>query len=90
MFESLFNKVAGLKAYNFVKKRLQQRLFPVSIAKFLRTTLFIEHLRWLLLFKEDFGNVVIKSKFTINRNTKLFFKATEYYKSVVHFLGPFL
>ena len=50
----------------------------------------MEHLRWLLLFREDFGNVVIKSKFTINRNTKLFFKATEYYKSVVHFLGPFL
>ena len=25
VLESLFNKVAGLKAYNFIKKRLQQR-----------------------------------------------------------------
>ena len=30
MFESLFNKVAGLKAYNFIKKRLQHRCFPVK------------------------------------------------------------
>ena len=42
--ESLFHKVAGLKAYNFNKKRLLQRCFPVNIAKFLRTALFIEHL----------------------------------------------
>ena len=29
--------------------RLQRRCFPVNIAKFLRTPLFTEHLRWLLL-----------------------------------------
>ena len=34
---------------NFIKKRLQHRFFPVNIAKFLRTTFFIEHLWWLLL-----------------------------------------
>ena len=34
---SLFNKVARLKACNFVKKRLQGRRFPVNIAKFLGT-----------------------------------------------------
>ena len=28
-------KVADLKAYNFIKKRLQHRRFPVNIAKFL-------------------------------------------------------
>ena len=32
---------------NFIKKRLQHRRFPVNIAKFLWTALFIEHL-WLL------------------------------------------
>ena len=32
--EPLFNKVAGLKAYNVIKKRLQYRCFPVNIAKF--------------------------------------------------------
>ena len=37
VLESLFNKAAGLKACNFIKKRLQHRCFPVNIAKFLRT-----------------------------------------------------
>ena len=36
-----FNKVAGL--------RFQHRCFPVSFAKFLRTTFFTEHLWWRLL-----------------------------------------
>ena len=36
MLESLFNKVADLKAYNFIKKRFQHRCFPVTIAKFLK------------------------------------------------------
>ena len=39
----------GLKACNFIKKRLQHRCFPVKFAKFLRTLIFTEHLRWLLL-----------------------------------------
>ena len=32
MLESLFNIVAGLRAYNFVKKGPQYRRFPVNIA----------------------------------------------------------
>ena len=35
LLESFFNKLAGLKASNFIKKRLQHSCFPVSIAKFL-------------------------------------------------------
>ena len=46
---SFFSKAACLKASNFIKKRLQHRCFPVNIAKFLRTAIFIEHLCWLLL-----------------------------------------
>ena len=38
MLESLFNKVVDLKAWNFIKKRLEHRCFPVKLAKFLRTT----------------------------------------------------
>ena len=38
LLESLFNKVAGLKSFSFIKKRLQHRFFPVDIAKFVRTT----------------------------------------------------
>ena len=34
VLESLFNKVAGLKFCNFIKKRLQHRYFTVNIAKF--------------------------------------------------------
>ena len=40
VLESLFNKVAGLQACNFIEKRLQQRCFPVNIAKSLRTVFY--------------------------------------------------
>ena len=36
MFESLFNKVAGLQVSALLKKRLQYRCFPVKFEKFLR------------------------------------------------------
>ena len=35
-----FNKVVGLKACNFIKKRLQHRSFPMNFAKFSRTLFF--------------------------------------------------
>ena len=35
--DSLFNKVAGLRACDFIKKRLQHRCFPVKFVKLLRT-----------------------------------------------------
>ena len=35
MLESRLNKVAELKVNNFTKRRLQDRGFPVNIAKFL-------------------------------------------------------
>ena len=37
MLESAFNKIAGVQAYNFIKRRLQHRCFAVKIPKFLRT-----------------------------------------------------
>ena len=46
--ESLFGKVAGFQDFDFIQKRLQHSSFPVNIAEFLRTAIFIEHL-WLLL-----------------------------------------
>ena len=45
VLESLFHKGVGLKACNFIKRRLQHRYFPVNIAKFLRTAVFIKHFR---------------------------------------------
>ena len=48
VLESLFNKVASLKAWNFIKKRLQQRYFPVNVAKLLRTSILKNMFEWLL------------------------------------------
>ena len=42
---SLFNTVAGLDAFNFIKKRLHYRFFPVKSTKFLETPFFTEHLQ---------------------------------------------
>ena len=47
--ESIFNKAFVLHACSFIKKKLEQRYFPVNTAKFLRTVLFIEHTHWQLL-----------------------------------------
>ena len=49
VLESLFNKAAGLKACNSIKKRLQHSCFPVKLAKFLKTPFFTEEFQWLLL-----------------------------------------
>ena len=38
--ESVFNKVAGLEACNFIKKRFQHSCFPLKFAKFLRVTMW--------------------------------------------------
>ena len=46
-------KFSGLHACNLIKKRLQHRCFSVNFAKFLRTPVFVEHLRWLLLLLLD-------------------------------------
>ena len=42
VLESLFNKISGVKACNFTKKRLQHRRFPVNIAIF-KSTNFENH-----------------------------------------------
>ena len=49
MLESVFNKVAGLKASNIIKNRLQHRCFPVKFAKFLRTPILNNICERLLL-----------------------------------------
>ena len=50
LLESLFNKVAGFQACNFIKKRLQHWCFPVKFAKFLRTAIVKNIYERLLLF----------------------------------------
>ena len=43
--------------YNFIKKRLRHRCFPVNFSKFLRARFFAEHLRWLLLIFLEWSNL---------------------------------
>ena len=57
--ESLF------KSYNFIKKRLQHRCFPMNIAKFLKTTI-LKNICERLLLKVTF--------YRCNQNTKKFKK----------------
>ena len=53
VLESLFNTVAGHQAFNFIRKRLQHRYFPVNIAKLYKSSFFIEQPRWRLLFEGE-------------------------------------
>ena len=49
MLESPFNRLAGFKTCNVLKKRLRHRCFPVNIAKFLRTLILMKICEQLLL-----------------------------------------
>ena len=49
MLESPFNRLAGFKTCNFLKKRLRHRCFPVNIAKILRTLILMKICEQLLL-----------------------------------------
>ena len=49
VLESLFNRFAGFNTFNFLKKRLRHRCFPVNIAKFLRTLILMKICEQLLL-----------------------------------------
>ena len=59
--KSLFNKAAGLKAFNFIKKRLQHSCFSVNIAKSLNTAFFIENIWWQLLIRLGFKGIALVS-----------------------------
>ena len=37
MLESFLNKVAGLRAFNFIKEKYQRSCFPVKFGKLFRT-----------------------------------------------------
>ena len=48
--QTFFNKVEGLKAFKFIKQRLQHSFFLVNIPKFLRIAFLIKHPWWMLTF----------------------------------------
>ena len=51
-YSSFLNKFVGPRYATLTKKRLWHRYFSVNVSKFVRTTFFVEHLRWLLLVCE--------------------------------------
>ena len=69
--ESFFNKVAVLKAWNFIKKRLWHRCFPMKFAKFLRTTSLKSICERLLLnlFKKRLQHRCFPVNFVTNSRT---------------------
>ena len=48
VLESLFNKVAGRQACNFIKNRLENSFFSVKFPNFFRTPFFTKHVWWLI------------------------------------------
>ena len=61
VLEYLLNKVADLKAYEIIKKRLQHIYFSVKFVEFSITPFFTEHLRWLLLYNRFLLTLQAKS-----------------------------
>ena len=54
VLESLFNMVACLQIFNFNKKRLQYRRFPVNMDNLLRISILKKICEWLLLKGNSF------------------------------------
>ena len=61
MLESFVNKVAYVKACNFIKKETLAQLFSFKYCEIFKSSFFIEHLWWLLLYSEKI--VEIKNPF---------------------------
>ena len=50
--QSLFlNKVTGLRPATLLEKIIRHKVFSSEFYKIFKSILFIEHLRWLLLFR---------------------------------------
>ena len=54
---SIFNKIEGHQACNFIKKRLQQRYFHVNIVKFIRRPILKNISEGLRCWKAFYENV---------------------------------
>ena len=63
-----FNKVAGLWACNFIKKRLQHRCFPVNIVKFLRAPILRTAVSGIRATSNETRHCLFKIN---NKNTKV-------------------
>ena len=76
----LFNRVAGLRPTNLLKKRFWHRCFPVNFVKFQRTPFLIEHLWWLLLKYVSFFCFQAPSFALVTLNTLFLIKSSPNFK----------
>ena len=81
MLESLFNKVAGPQACNFIKK-IQYRYVPVKFAKFVRTPILKIIFDWAEIFQEKL------QKFTYRFEPPVFLKSGQMKKNLVKPIIP--
>ena len=57
VLEASFNKVAGRKAYNFIKRRLHHRCFHAKIMEFLRAPpVAVSVMKTLHIFQKSYQN----------------------------------
>ena len=82
VFESLFNKVVGLQACNFLEKRLQQRYFPEKYAKFLRTPILKNICKRLLLNVENFKQLSKENAAKLFKDFKIKNATTDKYSFI--------
>ena len=72
-----FNKVSRLRPATLLKKRLQQRCFPVNFVKFLRIRFWKSTSRWLLVFVIHLTVSFCKEVLYIYSNLLLLEKSTK-------------
>ena len=65
MLESLFNKVTGLMACNFIKEETTTQMFSCEYYKMFEKSFFMEHLRRLVLKMVEEFLTISKSGLTI-------------------------
>ena len=76
---SLFNKVSGFQGCNVIKKRLQNRCFPVNIANFLRTTILKNICERLLLYLTDISEQLVFRKAIFQNSLSSIFISNFYF-----------
>ena len=72
VLESVFNKVAGVTACNFITKKVKHRCFPVKFTKFLRIPILNNISKRLLLYLHYNSHIIFTFiTFTIIRSSRL-------------------
>ena len=89
VLKSLYNKVTGPQACNFIKMRLQYRCFPLKICKIFKNTYFYGTSANDCFWRDKATASLIKIKFNFLPCTSIkFYKLVENYVISLLGLGP--